>query len=136
LRRSYRRFRSWDSFTYAGLPSGGASIEATLSLPGAPSGDADGMAWLAEGSPNDLPFQFESLNSTATPKPISSSFDVVDGETVTVFAEIEVSGGGLDSVANLGDPPTLDLTLPKGASVVTASDVFDNFTPAIPEPPG
>jgi hypothetical protein len=26
--------------------------------------------------------------------------------------------------------------LPKGASVVTASGVFDNFTPAIPEPPG
>jgi PEP-CTERM motif len=36
---------------------------------------------------------------------------------------------------NLGDPPTLTLTLPDGANVVTASGFFHNFvTPAVPEP--
>jgi hypothetical protein len=34
-----------------------------------------------------------------------------------------------------GDPPTLSLDVPKGASVTTASGVFDNFvTATVPEP--
>jgi hypothetical protein len=35
----------------------------------------------------------------------------------------------------IGDPPTLSLDAPKGASVTTASGVFDNFvTATVPEP--
>jgi PEP-CTERM motif len=35
----------------------------------------------------------------------------------------------------IGDPPTLSLDVPKGASVTTAWGVFDNFVTApVPEP--
>lgn len=72
-------------------------------------------------------------NATGQPEPLSLSFDVTNGAPVIVFAEIQVDG--LNGVADLGDPPTLSLNLPKGASVTTASGVFDNFTSApIPEP--
>ena len=38
-------------------------------------------------------------------------------------------------MADLGDPPTLSLNLPEGASVTTASGVFDSFvTATVPEP--
>ena len=69
----------------------------------------------------------------ANPNPLSLSFDVTNGAPVIVFAEIQVDG--LNGVADLGDPPTLSLNLPKGASVTTASGVFDSFvTATVPEP--
>ena len=71
--------------------------------------------------------------TTGEPPSISLSFDVTNGAPVIVFAEIQVDG--LDGVANLGDPPTLSLGLPRGASVTTASGAFDNFVSATaPEP--
>src|SRR5271154_4360728 len=58
-----------------------------------------------------------SSTTTGEPPSISLSFDVTNGPPVIVFAEIQVEG--LDGVANLGDPPTLSLDLPRGASVPT-----------------
>ena len=44
----------WDTFTYTGLPAGGATITATLSLPGTLTGSAYGSATLEEGSQTDF----------------------------------------------------------------------------------
>ena len=128
----------WDSFTYTGLPASGATITATLSLSGTLTGLSDGMAELGEGSSADGLTLFKTApfnNATGVPIPASVSldFDVVNGDQVIVFAEILADG--VDGVADLGDPPTLTLSLPTGASVTTASGVFENFTSAtVPEP--
>lgn len=126
----------WDSFTYTGLPVGGATITATLSLPGTLTGSSDGIATLEEGTQTDGLTLVKSVFfniATGEPPSISLSFDVTNGATVIVFAEIQVDG--LDGVADLGDPPTLSLDVPKGASVTTASGVFDSFvTATVPEP--
>jgi hypothetical protein len=126
----------WDSFTYTGLPDGGTTITATLSLPGTLTGSSNGIATLEEGTLTDgltlVDSRFFNI-ATGEPPSISLSFDVTNGAPVIVFAEIQVDG--LDGVADLGDPPTLSLDVPKGASVTTASGVFDNFTSApVPEP--
>ena len=133
----------WDSFTFTGLPAGGATITATLSLPGTLTPSSDGFAWLEEGSQTDfadggalgyLVF-FNNTTADAKPSSIQLSFDVANGDPVIVFAEIQAGGDGAGGVADLGDPPTLGLNLPKGASVTTASGVFDNFISAtVPEP--
>ncbi len=78
----------WDTFTYSGLPVGGASVEATLSLPGTLTGYSHGSAELQEGTEADLE----------------------DGTAVSNFG-----------IADLADPPTLSLTVPLGASVMSAS---------------
>jgi hypothetical protein len=126
----------WDSFTYTGLPAGGTTITATLSVPATLTGSSDGMATLEEGTQTGGLTLVDTVffnNATGQPEPLSLSFDVTNGAPVIVFAEIQVDG--LDGVADLGDPPTLSLNLPKGASVTTASGVFDNFTSApVPEP--
>jgi hypothetical protein len=133
----------WDSFTYTGLPVGGATITATLSLPGTLTGSSDGLAWLEEGPQADFPGSdtlvdsifFNNTLADAKPPSISLSFNVTNNTPIIVFAEIEASGDGSGGVADLGDPPTLSLILPKGASVATASGVFDNFISAtVPEP--
>ena len=114
----------------------GTTITATLSLPGTLTGSSDGIATLEEGTLTDgLTLVNSRFFNTTTGEPpsISLSFDVTNGAPVIVFAEIQVDG--LDGVANLGDPPTLSLGLPRGASVTTASGVFDNFVSATaPEP--
>jgi hypothetical protein len=52
-----------------------------------------------------------------------------------VFAELQGAGDSLGGIADFVDPPTLDLSLPKGANVTTASGLFHNFpTPSVPEP--
>jgi hypothetical protein len=126
----------WDSFTYMGLPVGRTTITATLSLPGTLTGSSDGIATLEEGALTDGLTLVDSRffnTTTGEPPSISLSFDVTNGAPIIVFAEIQVDG--LDGVANLGDPPTLSLNLPRGASVTTASGVFDNFVSAtVPEP--
>jgi hypothetical protein len=128
----------WDSFTYTGLPSGEATITATLGLPGTLTGSSYGFAVLEEGQIDLSDVYSVFFNTTATdPKPpsIPLSFNVVNGDPVIVFAEIEGVGDSLGGIANLGDPPTLSLDLPKGAAVSTASGVFDNFVSAtVPEP--
>jgi hypothetical protein len=130
----------WDSFTYSGLPTGGATITATLSLPGTLTGSSDGFAWLGEGLQTDFndgaePPVFFNTTTYLKPPSISLSFNVANGATVIVFAEIQAVGDSMGGVADFGDPPTLTLTLPTGASVTTASGVFDNFTSAtVPEP--
>jgi hypothetical protein len=131
----------WDSFTYTGLPAAGATITATLSLPGTLTGSSDGFAWLEEGSQTDFNNGTELFgtddpvffNAASKPSSMSQSFNVTNGETVIVFAEIQAIGEGSDNVADLGDPPMLSLTLPEGATVATAAD-FHNFTSAVPEP--
>jgi PEP-CTERM motif len=129
----------WDTFTFSGLPAGGATVIATLSLMGTLTGLSYGIAELEEGpqadfanaaSINDVFF-----NTGADPMPpsITLSFNAQNGAPETVLAEILISGDGAGGVANFGDPPTLSLSLPTDASVATASGVFANFT-AVPEP--
>jgi PEP-CTERM motif len=130
----------WDSFTYTGLPAGGATITATLSFPGTLTGSSYGIAVLEEGSQTEFNDESEFgdstgkfFNTTSLPPPLSLSFNVVNGSPVVIFAEL--LGGGASGVADFGDPPMLSLTLPDGASVTTASGVFDNFVSAtVPEP--
>jgi hypothetical protein len=133
----------WDTFTYTGLPAGGATITATLTLPGTLTLSSDGIAWLEEGSQTDfadgnqlvnaVPF-YNNTNGEYLPTSISLPFTVTNGNTIIVFAEIQGSGDGLGGVADFGDPPMLNLELPAGANVTTVS-AFDNFTtPTVPEP--
>ena len=129
----------WETFTYTGLPAGGATITATLSLSGTLTESSDGFAMLEEGSQTDLNDVKTAFFNNATgeliPALISLSFIAVNGAPVIVFTEIEGVGDKSGGVANLGDPPTLSLDLPRGASVTTASGVFDNFVSAtVPEP--
>jgi PEP-CTERM motif len=133
----------WDSFTYTGLPAGGATITATLSLPGTLTGGSDGFAFLEEGTQTDFTdggplvysVFFNTTGADAKPSSIPLSFTVTDGDPVIVFAEIQAGGDGMGGVADLGDPPTLTLTLPENARVTTASGVFDNFvSTTVPEP--
>jgi hypothetical protein len=133
----------WDTFTYSGLPIGGASVEATLSLPGTLTGFSHGSAELQEGTEAELgdgsaASYFAFFDSSSNPKPASISlvFNVMNGVPETVFSEIVAFGDGTGGIADLADPPTLSLTVPLGASVMSASGVFDNFTAssAVPEP--
>jgi hypothetical protein len=97
----------WDSFTYTGLPAGGATITATLSLSGTLTGLSDGVAELGEGSSADglTLFQTASFNNAtgeSIPASVSLNFDVANGDQVIVFAEILADG--VVGVADLGDP--------------------------------
>jgi hypothetical protein len=130
----------WDTFTFSGLPAGGANVTATLSLSGTLTGLSYGIAELQEGAQADFANGATSTNDVffntgAYPMPssIPLSFNVENGTPETVLAEIFISGDGAGGVANFGDPPTLSLSLPTGASVTSASGVFANFT-AVPEP--
>ena len=130
----------WDTFTFSGLPAGGATVTATLSLTGTLTGLSYGIAELQEGLPADFANGATSINDVffntgADPMPssITLSFNVQNGTPETVLAEIFISGDGAGGVANFGDPPTLSLSLPTDASVTTASGVFANFA-AVPEP--
>ena len=94
---------------------------------------------LEEGSQTDLndvktAFFNNATGESLIPALISLSFIAVNGAPVIVFTEIEPWSKGL--VANLGRPAELlSLDLPRGASVTTASGVFDNFVSAtVPEP--
>jgi len=130
----------WDTFTFSGLPAGGATVTATLSLTGTLTGLSYGIAELQEGTQADFASGNASINDVffntgADPMPpsITLSFNVQNGTPETVLTEISISGDGAGGVANLGDPPTLSLSLPMDATVATASGVFANFT-AVPEP--
>jgi len=130
----------WDTFTYSGLPTGGATVTATLSLSGTLTGLSYGNAELQAASQTDFADGVTSINDVffntgAYPMPssISLSFNVENGTPETVLAGIFVDGDGAGGVANFGDPPTLSLSLPMGASVTTASGVFANFN-TVPEP--
>jgi hypothetical protein len=130
----------WDTFTYSGLPAGGATVTATLSLTGTLTDLSSGIAELQAGPQSDfgdggtlIKDVFFNASTFPIPPSISLSFDVENGTPETVLAEIFVSGDGAGGVANFGDPPTLSLSLPTGASVITASGAFANFT-AVPEP--
>jgi hypothetical protein len=132
----------WDSFTFEGLPAGGETITATLSFPGALTGSSFGIASLEEGSQTEFNDHSELMASTGAffntatpPSSIPLSFEVANGSPIIVFAELLGEVDGVSGVADFGDPPMLTLTLPNGASVTTASGVFDNFVSAtVPEP--
>jgi hypothetical protein len=130
----------WDTFTFSGLPAGGASIVATLSLAGTLTGSSFLIANLEAGTPADfaagfplIQASFPGAGNTSLPATISVSFDAMNGVGETLFADILAHGVG--GVANFSDPPTLSLALPAGADVVTAGG-FDNFaqSSAVPEP--
>jgi PEP-CTERM motif len=130
----------WDTFTFSGLPAGGATVTATLTLSGTLTGLSYGNAELQEGPETDFANGAAStndafFNTVAYPIPpsISLSFNVENGTPETVLAELFVDGDGAGGIANFGDPPTLSLSLPPGASVTTASGFFANVT-TVPEP--
>ena len=75
------------------------------------------------------------FNTATPPSSIPLSFEVANDSPIIVFAELLGEVDGVSGVADFGDPPMLTLTLPNGASVTTASGVFDNFVSAtVPEP--
>ena len=131
----------WDTFTYSGLPTSGASILVTLSLPGTLTGNSMGYAKIQEGSETDLSNGSASTtytffdNTSPIPPSISLTFNAMNGVPETVFTEITGFGDGIGGIVDLADPPMLSLTVPNGASVATASGVFGNFIlGAVPEP--
>ena len=129
-------------FTFEGLPAGGEKITATLSFPGALTGSSFGIASLEDGSQTEFNDHSELMastgaffNTTTPPSSIPLSFEVANGSPIIVFAELLGEVDGVSGVADFGDPPMLTLTLPNGASVTTASGVFDNLVSAtVPEP--
>jgi hypothetical protein len=128
----------WDTLTFSGLPASGASIVATLSLPGILTGNSTLLAELEEGPASSsfpaggAPPQTIFVNGASLPSSISLTFTAMNGVADTIFAEILANGDGV-GVANFGDPPNLDIILPRGADVITAGG-FDNFTSSVPEP--
>jgi len=130
----------WDTFTFSGLPVGGATVTAMLGLSGTLTGLSYGNAELQAGPQTDFGDGATStkdvfFNTYPAPASFSLSFNVENGTPETVLAEIFVAGDGAGGVADFGDPPTLSLSLPAGASVTTASGLFVNFTAtAAPEP--
>lgn len=141
---SFASAAEWDTFTFIGLPVGGATVTATLSLAGSTlTGLGVGLATLFAGAAGagfpgpDAVFQ-TAFGNAATgldlPASISVSFLADDVTPITVVAEIEADG----PTADLGDPPTLSLTLPPGATGLSASGVFEGFntSQSVPEPGG
>ena len=57
----------WDLFTYTGLPAGGTTITATLSVPGTLTGSSDGMAALEEGTQTEGLTLVDTASSTMRP---------------------------------------------------------------------
>jgi hypothetical protein len=130
----------WDTFTFSGLPAGGASIVATLSLAGTLSGGSFLTANLEAGTPADfaagfplIEASFPAAGDASLPTTISVTFEAMNGVAETVFADILAHG--VDGVADFSDPPMLSVTLPAGVDVTTAGG-FDNFAQnsAVPEP--
>ena len=139
---SFASAAEWDTFTFSGLPPGGATVTATLSLAGSTlTGLGVGSATLFAGAAGagfpgpDATFQTAFGNADTgldLPASISVSFLADNVTPITVVAEIEADG----ATANLGDPPTLSLTLPPGATGLSASGVFEGFGTgrSVPEP--
>ncbi len=143
---SFASAAEWDTFTFSGLPAGGATVTATLSLAGSTlTGLGIGSAELVAGAvgagfpgPNAR-FQTAFGNADTgldLPASITVSFLADDMTPITVLAEIEAEGVNGNGIADFADPPTLSLALPPGGTAKTASGVFDGFskTPSIPEP--
>ncbi len=131
----------WDTFTFSGLPTGGETITATLSLSGMLMGNATGQANLQAG-PSATFGVVGTLYQNAffgNGAPIPASIDlqvmVTDASSLTVLGDI-LADGFPGNVADLTDPPTLSLDLPAGVTATPASGVFANFQPltAVPEP--
>jgi PEP-CTERM motif len=132
----------WDTFTFSGLPADGSMITATLSLTGTITGGGSVEADLQEAGPAATIQGQGALdssgffNATTYPLPgsISLAFMATDGTSDTVYADIQADGNGPTEV-DLTDPPTLDLTIPIGVTVSSASGVFTDFRlQAVPEP--
>jgi hypothetical protein len=132
----------WDTFTFSGLPAGGATITASLSISGLISGNATGLEDISAG-PSGSTFGETGTVSQSTPfitagvasGSISVQFTATDASSITVFSQI-IANGSPGNIADLGDPPTLTLGLPTGVTATPASGVFDNFetVSAVPEP--
>lgn len=131
----------WDTFTFTGLPSGGETIAATLSLSGTLTGSATGLATIQAGPSatfGDVSTLSQSTffgNGTPIPASIDVQVTVTDTSSLTVLADI-LADGFAGNVADLTDPPTLTINLPAGVTAMSASGVFTNFQPltAVPEP--
>ncbi len=131
----------WDTFTFAGLPAGGETITATLSLSGTLTGFATGLANLQAGPSatfGDVGTLYQDAffgNGNPIPPSIDLQVTVTDASSLTVLGNI-LADGSPGNVADLTDPPTLSLDLPAGVTATSASGVFTNFQPltAVPEP--
>jgi hypothetical protein len=131
----------WDTFTFTGLPAGGETITATLSLSGTLTGDATGLANLQAGPSatfGDVGTLYQDAffgNGNPIPASIDLQVTVTDASSLTVLGDI-LADGFAGNVADLTDPPTLSLDLPAGVTATSASGVFTNFQPltAVPEP--
>ncbi|HTT79231.1 MAG TPA: PEP-CTERM sorting domain-containing protein [Stellaceae bacterium] len=138
----YASASEWDTFTFSGLPDGGAIVTATLSLNGTVTGIGTGSALLEEAGPGGTIGGDGSIDSSTFFNPstgiplvssISLSFLATNGAADTVYAYIDADSGG--SIVDLSDPPTLSLILPGGVTASSASGVFANFEPlSVPEP--
>ena len=122
----------WDTFTFSGLPAGGATVTATLSLTGALTGLSYGIAELEEGPQADFANGATSINDVFFNTDIRCLLRSRSASTSRMGRRrqsslIFISGDGAGGVANFGDPPTLSLSLPTDASVAAASGVFVNY---------
>jgi hypothetical protein len=133
---------AWDTFTFSGLPATGATITAVLSLSGSSvSGDGTGSAELQIGPPGTIeagaPTATTFFNATGDPIPasIDLSFSATNGAPETIFAFVSADGDDSADIANLGDPPTLSIVLPIGATASSNSGDFANYQfQSVPEP--
>lgn len=131
----------WDTFTFTGLPAGGATITATLSLSGTLTGSATGQAALLAG-PSATFANAATLiqdaffgNGAPIPTSISVAFMATNGSSETVLGDIFADGFS-GNVADLADPPVLTIDLPAGVTATSASGVFTSFQvlTSVPEP--
>jgi hypothetical protein len=131
----------WDTFTFTGVPAGGESITATLSLDGTLTGGGTGTADIQAGPSATFGVIGTVVQSTffgnsfPIPPSIEVEVTVTDASSITVLSAIQADGFP-GNVTDLADPPTLTLDLPAGVTATSASGVFTNFQPltAAPEP--
>ena len=126
----------WDTFTFNGLPSGGATLVSTLFLTGSMTGTAaSGDVIFTQGS--NLAQQFNFTAASGVPTSVSYSFTAFNGVPIKLGVELEVLLYGAGSgVADLEDPPTFSVVVPTGTTFTSASGVFSNVGPSpVPEMP-
>lgn len=124
----------WDTLTFSGLPSIGASLTETLFLTGSMTGDASGSITLRAGRPSDSSAlsQSWSLSAGNVPASVSITFEAHNGVPVMIFGSMLASGSP-GNIADLLDPPTLAISTPGGVTYTSASGQFSNVSP-VPEP--
>jgi len=129
----------WDTFTFNGLPAGGAMLTEMVALVGSITGDATGAVrlWQDDGDTTSY-FQFSS--DSGVPASVSYSFLAQNGTATKLGIELLAYGNayGNPGIADLLDPPTFSILVPDGITYASASGQFANVFPpsvnAVPEP--